>query len=42
LPAGRHTYKFIIDGDWITDPANPATEEDGRGSINSVIVVKEK
>ena len=42
LPAGKHTYKFIIDGDWITDPANPATEEDERGNVNSVIVVKEK
>ena len=42
LPAGKHTYKFIIDGDWITDPSNPATEEDDRGNMNSVIVVKEK
>ena len=42
LPVGRHTYKFIIDGDWITDPANPTTEEDERGNVNSVIVVKEK
>lgn len=40
LPAGKHTYKFIIDGDWITDPANPATEVDERGNVNSVIVVK--
>jgi hypothetical protein len=42
LPAGKHTYKFIIDGDWITDPANPTSEEDDRGNVNSVIVVKDK
>ncbi|HYH03731.1 MAG TPA: hypothetical protein VEC37_11550, partial [Bacillota bacterium] len=24
--AGNHEYKFIVDGQWIADPANPATE----------------
>jgi Glycogen recognition site of AMP-activated protein kinase/Domain of unknown function (DUF3471) len=40
LAPGKYTYKFIIDGDWILDPANPDTEEDDRGITNSVIVVK--
>lgn len=41
LAPGRYTYKFVIDGNWITDPANTQTEDDGRGNINSVMV-KEK
>ncbi|HKY29867.1 MAG TPA: glycogen-binding domain-containing protein [Pyrinomonadaceae bacterium] len=40
LAPGKYTYKFIIDGDWILDPANPDTEEDERGFTNSVLVVK--
>jgi CubicO group peptidase (beta-lactamase class C family) len=41
LKPGKYLYKFIVDGDWITDPANSATETDERGNINSVLV-KEK
>jgi hypothetical protein len=41
LAPGRYAYKFVIDGNWITDPANAQTEDDGRGNINSVFV-KEK
>ena len=40
LAPGKYTYKFIIDGDWILDPANPDTEDDERGFTNSVLVVK--
>ena len=40
LAPGKYTYKFIIDGDWILDPANPDTEDDDRGLTNSVLVVK--
>lgn len=40
LAPGKHTYKFIIDGESITDPGNPATENDGHGNINSVMTVK--
>ena len=36
LPGGKHTYKFIIDGRWITDPENPIIEDDGYGNKNSV------
>ena len=40
LKPGKYTYKFIIDGDWILDPANPDTEDDDRGLTNSVLIVK--
>ena len=38
LKPGKYTYKFVIDGNWITDPANPASERDGHGNTNSVMV----
>jgi hypothetical protein len=42
VPAGHHTYKFVIDeSDWIADPGNPNTEGDGVGGVNSVIDVAE-
>jgi 1,4-alpha-glucan branching enzyme len=39
LISGKHTYKFIVDGQWITDPANPIKEDDGHGNVNSVMFV---
>jgi len=40
LPAGKHHYKYIVDGLWITDPYNSVKEYDGEGNINSVCMVK--
>jgi CubicO group peptidase (beta-lactamase class C family) len=40
LLPGRYTYKFVVDGNWMVDPANPASEDDGGGNTNSVLVVK--
>jgi hypothetical protein len=40
LQPGKHTYKFIVDGEWIVDPSNPVTENDGNGNVNSVLIVK--
>jgi 1,4-alpha-glucan branching enzyme len=41
LPPGKYEYKFIIDGEeWIPDPANPTTTDDGFGGYNSVITVE--
>ena len=37
LREGTHAYKFIVDNDWITDPANKITRPDGRGHENSFI-----
>ncbi|HKP86525.1 MAG TPA: DUF3471 domain-containing protein [Blastocatellia bacterium] len=40
LLPGKYTYKFVVDGIWMTDPGNPAEEDDGSGNINSVLIVK--
>ncbi|MFY0714271.1 hypothetical protein J1D01_11375 [Seonamhaeicola sp. NFXS20] len=40
LSGGKHHYKFIVDGTWITDPNNEVKEYDGDGNINSVCMVK--
>lgn len=40
LAPGKYTYKFIVDGDWMLDPNNSATETDERGHENSVLEVK--
>lgn len=37
LRDGTHTYKFIVDGDWIVDPANPKLQYDGKGNTNSLL-----
>ncbi|MEI7664210.1 MAG: hypothetical protein WCK34_18530, partial [Bacteroidota bacterium] len=37
LREGTHAYKFIVDGQWITDPANKVTRPDGKGNQNSFI-----
>jgi len=40
LTAGKHYYKFIVDGNWMVDPANPLTEKDRKGNLNSVLMVR--
>lgn len=37
LNPGKYTYKFLIDGKWITDPANILYEENEFGTGNSVL-----
>ena len=40
VPAGRHLYKFVVDGtEWLRDPANPWISEDGQN--NSCLTVDE-
>ncbi|MBC7936151.1 MAG: hypothetical protein H7Y86_12445 [Rhizobacter sp.] len=39
LLPGKYTYKFIVDGNWINDPANAILENDGEGNNNSVFYV---
>lgn len=41
LPPGNYEYKFIVDGKWITDPANPYLVPNTVGSQNSWLVVGE-
>ncbi|MBL7472979.1 hypothetical protein [Robertkochia sediminum] len=40
LRGGKHHYKFIVDGTWITDPNNDIKEYDADGNLNSVIMIK--
>ena len=42
LAPGKYTYKFLIDGVGLNDPTNSATEDDGQGHVDSVIVIKPK
>jgi len=42
LAPGKYTYRFLVDGVGLTDPTNPATEDDGNGHLDSVIVIKPK
>ncbi len=37
LREGTHTYKFIVDKVWISDPENKQKRPDGNGGFNSVI-----
>ncbi|MDP6528586.1 MAG: alpha-amylase family glycosyl hydrolase [Gemmatimonadota bacterium] len=39
LPPGRHQYKFVVDGNWITDESADAFSDDGFGGQNSIIEV---
>jgi len=36
LAPGKYWYKFIVDGEWLTDKDNQNREPDGEGNINSV------
>lgn len=39
IPPGKHIYKFIVDGDWLSDPENKQKEDDTYGGSNSVYFV---
>jgi len=39
LAAGRFQYKFVVDGNWLVDPAAIETADDGFGGQNSVLTV---
>lgn len=41
LNRGKHIYKFIVDGKWILDPANPQWEQNRYGTGDSVIWIGE-
>jgi hypothetical protein len=40
LVAGKHHYKYIVDGNWMTDPGNLRIEHDLHGNVNSVLFVR--
>lgn len=37
---GTYQYKFVVDGEWVEDPANPETIDDGYGGVNSVLIAE--
>ena len=39
LPAGNYDYRFIVDGEWITDPGNPVSDVEDK-QLNSFIAVQ--
>ncbi|NJK97596.1 MAG: hypothetical protein HC905_24225 [Bacteroidales bacterium] len=40
LSQGKHLYKFIIDGEWMIDPANRLWEQNEHGTGNSILWIK--
>ena len=36
VPAGTHEYRFVVDGNWTTDPDNASYVLNPYGSANSV------
>jgi len=40
LAPGEYEYKFVVDGTWIEDPANPEFISDPYGGKNSVLTVE--
>ncbi len=40
LPPGKHLYKFVVDGNWITDPGNKLWEQNEHQSGNSVLWIE--
>ena len=40
LPAGKHRYRLVVDGQWQQDPYNETTESNPFGGFNSVVEVK--
>jgi len=41
LTPDRYLYKFVVDGNWITDPNATETEPDGQGGLNGILTVSE-
>jgi len=41
LNPGNYQYKYFIDGRWVVDPENPLRIVNERGSVNSLIKVKQ-
>jgi 1,4-alpha-glucan branching enzyme len=39
LRPGRYQYKFVVDGQWITDPNAAENVPNQHGSLNSLLVV---
>jgi chromosome partitioning protein len=40
LQPGRYRYRFVVDGNWVTDPNNEQTERNQFGELNNVVEVR--
>lgn len=40
LPAGRHEYRIVADGEWVDDPQAVETVLNAFGGVNAVIVAE--
>lgn len=40
LQPGRYRYRFVVDGNWVTDPNNELTETNQFGELNNVVEVR--
>jgi 1,4-alpha-glucan branching enzyme len=40
VPPGRHEYRFVVDGQWVSDPNAHESVQNAYGSTNSVISAK--
>lgn len=40
LAPGKYEYRFVVDGEWISDPAASETAPNPFGGVNSVILVE--
>ncbi len=41
LAPGRYRYRYVIDGEWYSDPRNAAVEPSAFGGVDSVLVLEE-
>lgn len=41
LRDGTYSYKFLVDNEWMTDPANPEMRADASGNMNSFLSIGE-
>jgi chromosome partitioning protein len=41
LDAGQYRYRFVVDGEWLSDPLNDRHEPSPYGGVNSIVVVGE-
>jgi 1,4-alpha-glucan branching enzyme len=39
LPPGRYEYRFVVDGQWLSDPAAKESVPNPFGGVNSIVVV---
>jgi 1,4-alpha-glucan branching enzyme len=39
LPPGRYEYRFVVDGQWLSDPKAKESVHNSYGTTNSIIVV---